>query len=259
MAILSKFTGTHTEPADEIGAAKAKLREIETKRQAQWSAFQRCLERSDELKAERGELLVSGDRVDLIRNQEATEAVIQLSQQHLEDYNSLSAPQMAAESAVRGAVGRRAPRRAQEIADEYAACIAGIADDAESARAKAERMAGLESETEHLFRTHGQTINALPLAGGAVSLRSTIEVNLIEPLQRYADAVERNRADADLAAHANKRWAEDRARAREQFTGDQDALGIESPSFPVSGIEWTEVTDEHGRRRLYPEDKQDNE
>ncbi len=251
---MTIFTKLKT-PTDEIAAARSRVQQIETQRHLLWSAFQRCLEQADELQAARADLLLNGDAVSLIRNTEATEAALLLGQRHYADYAALSAPQMAAESAVRGAIGRRAPTRAHEIADQYAASIARIADHAEAARAEAEAMAVLESEAEGLFRTHGATIPALHLGRGAVTLRSAIETHLLEPLMQHSDAVARNRADAELAAAANAKWAGDRARAREQWTGDQDALGIESPSFPVSGIEWTEVTDEHGRRKLYPEDK----
>jgi hypothetical protein len=171
------------------------------------------------------------------------------------DYAALANPQLAAEAAVRGAIGRRAPNRVRDIADEYAASVDRIREHAEAARAEAESLAVLESESENLYRQHGATIPALPLGGGAVSLRSTIETHLIEPLQRYADAVSRDREQAELAAHANKRWAGDRARAREQWTGDPDAFGVDGPSFPVGGVTWTEVEDEHGRRRLFPEDQ----
>jgi hypothetical protein len=252
------FTKLKT-PTDEIGAARAKLREIETQRQTQWSEFQRHLARADELKAERADLLLNGDAVSLIRNTEATEAALLLGQRHYADYTALGPHQQAAEAAVRGAIGRRAPDRAHEIATAYATHTARILEHAEAARAECEAMVLLESESETLYRNHGATIPALPLAAGAVSLRSTVETYLIEPLQRYANAAAQNRADADLAAHANSRWQADRALAREQWQGSPDAFGIESPSFPDGTVSWTEVTDEHGRRRLYPEDKQDKE
>jgi hypothetical protein len=208
------------------------------------------------LRAARADLLLNGDTVSLIRNTEATEAALQRGQVAYADYAALAAPQAAAEAAVRGAVGRRAPDRARDIADAYADHVDRIREHAEAARAEAEAMAVLESESETLYKTHGATVPALPLGGGAVSLRSTLEVNLIEPLARYADAVAQNRADAELAAHANSKWSQDRARAREQWQGSPDAFGIESPSFPDGAVSWTEVTDEHGRRKLYPEDKE---
>jgi len=253
MTILSKLKT----PTDEIGAARAKLREIETQRQTQWTEFQNHLARADELKAERGDLLLHGDAVSLIRNTESMEAALLLGQRHFADYTALAPHQQAAEAAVRGAVGRRAPERAHEIATAYATHTARILDHAEAARAEAEAMVLLEDESETLYRDHGATIPSLPLAGGAVSLRSTVETHLIEPLQRFANAAAQNRADADLAAHANSKWSADRKRAREQWTGDPDAFSVESPSFPDAAVSWTEETSATGRRRLYSEDKQD--
>jgi hypothetical protein len=246
-------------PSDDIADARAKLHAIETQRGQLWAAFQRHLSRADELKAARADLLLHGDTVSLIRNSEATEAALLLGQTSYADYAALAQPQLAAESAVRGAIGRRAPDRARDIADEYAARVERVRDHAEAARDHAEALVALESESETLYKTHGATIPSLPLAGGAVSLRSTIEVHLIEPLQRYADAVARNRADADLAAAANKKWQADRKRAKEQWQGDPDAFNVESPSFPDGTVSFTKVHDEHGTRRLYSEDKQDKE
>ena len=253
MSILAK----QKTPTDEIAAARAKLREIETQRQTQWIEFQSHLARADELKAERGVLLLDGDTADLIQNTENTEAALLLAQRHYADYTALATHQQAAEAAVRGAVGRRAPERAHEIATEYATRATRILDHAEAARAEAEAMVLLEDESETLYRDHGATIPSLPLAGGAVSLRSTVETHLIEPLQRFANAAAQNRADADLAAHANSKWSADRKRAREQWTGDPDAFSVESPSFPDAAVSWTEETSATGRRRLYSEDKQD--
>ncbi len=250
------FTKQKTNPTDEIAAARSRVQQIETQRHQLWQAFQRCLEQADALRASRADLLLHGDAVSLIRNTEATEAALLSGQTSYADYAALAGPQLAAEAAVRGAIGRRAPERAHEIATAYATHTARILDHAEAARAEAEAMCRLEDESETLYRLHGATIPALPLGGGAVSLRSTVETLLIEPLQRYANAAAQNRADADLAAHANSKWQADRARAREQWTGDPDAFGIESPSFPDAAVSWTEVTDEHGRRRLYPEDKE---
>ncbi len=250
MSLLSK-----TSPTDEIAALRSRVQQIETQRHQLWSAFQRCLEQADTLRAARADLLLTGDAVSLIRNSESTEEALQRGQVAYADYAALAGPQLAAESAVRGAVGRRAPDRVRDIADEYAAHVDRIRDLAEAARAEAEAMAVLESESENLYRTHGATVPSLPLAGGAVSLRSTIETHLIEPLQRYADAIATDREQAELAARANKRWAGDRARAREQWTGDPDAFSVESPSWPAGGVAFTEETSEQGRRRLYPEDQ----
>ena len=252
MTILAK----QKTPTDEIAAARAKLREIETQRQTQWIEFQSHLARADELKAERGDLLLHGDAVSLIRNTESMEAALLLGQRHFADYTALAPHQQAAEAAVRGAIGRRAPERAHEIATEYATRAARILDHAEASRAEAEAMCRLEDESQTLYRDHGATIPSLPLAGGAVSLRSTVETHLIEPLQRFANAAAQNRADADLAAHANSKWQADRKRAREQWTGDPDAFSVESPSWPVGQVSFTEETSEHGQRRLYPEDKE---
>jgi hypothetical protein len=218
------------------------------------------LTQADELRSARADLLLHGDAVSLIRNTEATEEALQRGQTFYADYGALAAPQAAAEAAVRGAVGRRAPERAHEIATEYATRAARILDHAEAARAEAEAMVRLEDESQTLYRDHGATIPSLPLTGGAVSLRSTIETALIEPLQRFANAAAQNRAEADLAAAANAKWQKDRARAREQWTGDPDSFSVESPSFPDAAVSWTEETSsEHGRRRLYSEDKQDKE
>jgi hypothetical protein len=254
--MLAKLKPSVPNGTDEIAAAGSRVQQIETQRHSLWADFQRCLEQADALRASRADLLLDGDAEALLRNDAATDAALLLGQRHWADYAALAGPQMAAEAAVRGAVGRRAPERAHEIATAYATHTARILDHAEAARAEAEAMVLLESESESLYRDHGATVPALPLGGGAVSLRSTVEVHLIEPLQRYTNAAAQNRADADLAAHANSKWAGDRARLREQWSGDPDALGIESPSFPAAGVEWTEVTDEQGRRRLYPEDKE---
>ena len=253
--MLAKQKPSVPNGTDEITAARSRVQQIETQRHQLWSAFQRCLTQADELRSARADLLLTGDTVSLIRNTEATEAALQRGQVAYADYAALAQPQQAAEAAVRGAIGRRAPERAHEIATAYATHTARILDHAEAARAEAEAMAVLEDESETLYRTHGATIPALPLGGGAVSLRSTLEVQLIEPLQRYANAAAQNRADADLAAHANSKWSADRKRAREQWTGDPDAFSVSSPSLPTAAIAWTEVEDEQGRRRLYPEDQ----
>jgi hypothetical protein len=251
MTILSKLKT----PTDEYAAARARAQQIDTQRQAQWAAFQRCLEQADELRAERADLLLHGDQVSLIRNSESTEEALQRGQVAYADYAALAPAQLAAEAAVRGAIGRRAPDRVRDIADEYAAHVERIRDLAEAARAEADAMGELEAEAETLYKTHGATIPAIALGGGAVSLRSTLEVHLIEPLQRYADAVTRDREQAEFEAHANSKWGLDRVRLRAQWTGDQDAFGVESPAFPDASVSWTEVTDEQGRRRLYTEDK----
>jgi hypothetical protein len=251
MSIFAK-----TQPTDEIAAARSRVQQIETQRHSLWAVFQAHLARADELQSERADLLLKGDTIDLKRNAANTEEALLLAQTNYADYAALAAPQLAAESAVRGALGRRAPTRAYEIADAYAEHIARIADHAEAARDHAESMARLEEEAETLYRNHGETIRALPLGRGAVSLRSAIETHLLEPLMQHSDAVARNRADAELAAAANSKWQADRARARAAWTGDQDAFGIESPSFPDGTVAWTEVEDEHGRRRLYKENKE---
>ncbi len=255
--MLSKLKPSVPNGTDEIAAARSRVQQIETQRHQLWSAFQRCLEQADELRSARADLLLHGDAVSLIRNTEATEAALQRGQVAYADYAALAAPQAAAEAAVRGAIGRRAPERAHEIATEYATRAARILDHAEASRAEAEAMVLLEDEGQNLYRTHGATIPSLPLAGGAVSLRSTIETVLIEPLQRFANAAAQNRADADLAAAANATWSADRKRAREQFQGDPDAFSVESPAFPDAAVSWTEETSATGRRRLYSEDKQD--
>ena len=247
---------SNSKPTDEIAAARSRVQQIETQRHSLWRAFQACLTQADELRSARADLLLHGDAVSLIRNTEATEAALQRGQTSYADYAALAGPQLAAEAAVRGAVGRRAPDRVRDIADEYAASVDRIREHAEAAREIAESLAVLESESENLYRTHGATIPSLPLAGGAVSLRSTIETYLIEPLTRYTAAVTRDREQAELAAHANSKWAGDRARARAAWEGDPDAFSVESPAFPAGGVAWTEVTDEHGRRRLYSGDKE---
>jgi hypothetical protein len=254
MSILAK---PKPSPADDIADARAKVHEIETQRHQLWQAFQRCLEQADELRAARADLLLHGDAVSLIRNTEATEAALLAGQTSYADYGALAAPQAAAESAVRAAVGRRAPTRAHEIADAYAASIAKIADHAEAARDEAVKMSRLEEESEVLYRTYGATIPALHLGRGAVSLRSTIETYLLEPLMQHSAAVARNRADAELASRANKKWQKDRARAREQFDGDQDAFSVDGPSFPDGNVSWTEeISEQHGRRKLFSENKE---
>ncbi len=107
MSLLAKLKP----PTDEIGEARAKVREIEARRQQLWAAFQRHLARADELKSARAALLLDGDAEALLRNDEATEAALLLAQRHYADYAALAPQQLTAEAAVRGAEGRRAPTR----------------------------------------------------------------------------------------------------------------------------------------------------
>ncbi len=94
-------------PTDEITAARSRVQQIETQRQTQWAAFQRHLARADELRAERADLLLNGDTIDLKKNAANTEEALLLAQTNYADYAALAGPQLAAESAVRGAIGRR--------------------------------------------------------------------------------------------------------------------------------------------------------